>query len=296
MELRKLRAFLAVAGELHFGRAAKRLNMTQPPLSQLIRSMEDDLGGRLFERDNRNVRLTEAGRVLEAEARRVLEADARLEEAVRRAVQGAGGTLRVGMVRPALDGPLPLAIRAFRERYPHVVLQLAEMGTRDQLEALAAGRLQVGVVRLFGPVPDGMRGKLLVREPYVLAVPLGHPLAETPCVPLAALAGLPMIWMPRDLGPALHDSMLDHCRRAGFTPHIVQEAAAKQTMLALVAAGLGVAFVPESSRRSGREGVVFRTLGAGLPFVEIGCVWPDGQIAPLTGNFVSTLLEVAQPA
>lgn len=293
MELRKLRAFLAVAEELHFGRAARRLNMTQPPLSQLIRSMEDDIGGRLFERDNRNVRLTEVGRVLEARARQVLEADARLEEAVRRAVRGREGTLRVGVVRPALDGALPLAIRAFRERCPQVVLELAEMGSRDQLEALAARRLHVGVVRLFGPVPEGLQARLLAREPYVAALPAGHGLAAKDRVRLADLAGQPMIWMPRDSGPALYDHLLACCRRAGFSPLVVQEAAAKQTMLALVAAGLGAALTPESSMRSGRDGVVFRPLGPGLPPVEIGCVWPAGQDSPLTENFVSTLLERA---
>lgn len=293
MELRKLRAFLAVAEELHFGKAAGRLNMTQPPLSQLIRSMEEDLGGRLFERDNRNVRLTEAGKVLAEHARHVLEADTLLEEAVRRALRGREGVLRVGMVRPALDGALPLAIRAFRERYPHVVLDLAEMGSRDQLEALVAGRLHVGVVRFFGALPKGLRARLLIREPYVLALPLNHPLAQRDSVALAALAGYPMIWMPRGAGPALHDHLLDQCRRAGFTPLVVQEAASKQTMLALVAAGLGAALAPESSKRSGREGVVFRPLGPGLPPVEIGCVWPQGHRSPLIENFVAVLVRGA---
>ncbi len=276
MDVRQLRFFMAVAEELHFGRAARRLNMSQPPLSQQIRALEDGLGVRLFTRTSRSVVLTDAGRAMMERAGDILAAMERLGTEVQDAQRGMTGRLPIGFVRPAMEGRLPGAIREFRRERPEVALELREMLTPDQLTALRAGELRVGFVRLYGHDLTGLVAELFMREPYVLAIPRGHALARMRRVPLGRLAGEPMIFHPRHLMPALHDAMTACCVRAGFRPSIVQEARVKQTAIALVAAGLGMAFVPRSSTVSQRPDVVFRPLeDEALPWVEIWCVRPE---------------------
>ena len=292
MDVRHLRYFLAVAGELHFGRAAKRLNMSQPPLSQQIRALEESLGVRLFIRTSRSVTLTSAGKVLAERAVDILDRMERLGAAVQDAEQGLTGRLSIGFVRPAMEGTLPRGIRAFRNERPRVALELREMFTPDQLAALRTGELQVGFVRLFGHDMTGLSAELYVREPYVLAVPRGHALARSRRVALKQLAGEDMIFPPRRLMPALYDELVARCGKAGFRPKDVQEAWTKQTAIALVAAGLGVAFVPLSSMVSRRPDVVFRPLEPeALPFVELWCVRPAGDDSGLARAFTSTVLR-----
>lgn len=291
MDVRQLRYFMAVAEELHFGRAAKRLNMSQPPLSQQIRALEEGLGVRLFTRTSRSVSLTDAGQAMAAQAGDILSRMERLGAAVQDAQCGLSGRLAIGFVRPAMEGTLPKAIREFRHERPNVVLELREMMTPDQLDALRAGALRVGFVRLFGHDLSGLVAELFMREPYVLAMPRGHALSRMRRVALAQLAGEDMIFHPRHLMPGLHDALVDCCVRAGFRPAIVQEARAKQTAIALVAAGLGLAFVPQSSTVSRRPDVVFRPLEPEvLPWVEIWCVRPAVDDADLVRAFISMVL------
>ncbi|MDR3639741.1 MAG: LysR substrate-binding domain-containing protein [Humidesulfovibrio sp.] len=286
MELRHLRYFVAVAEELHFGRAADRLHMAQPPLSQQIRALEDELGAQLFARTSRSVRLTPAGEAYLAEARGVL---ARVEEAgrlVRRVHAGEAGELVLGYMNPVMDAVLCRALAAFRAARPHVALRLRELSTPAQIEELRAGRLDLAFIRLLdaqegaGQRRDGLATRLVAREPYVLAMPEGHRLAHLSVVPLREAGNEPLILFARASMPALHDAMLAALRSAGAEPRVAQEAPGKHASLALVAAGFGVCLVPASASDWLRRGVVLRPLAPGLPVVEMAAAWRSGAEHP----------------
>ncbi|GBC62264.1 LysR family transcriptional regulator [Desulfonema ishimotonii] len=286
MELRQLRYFMAVAEERHFGRAAKRVCISQPPLSMQIRNLEAEIGVQLFRRTTRRVELTEAGAAFLREVRSVTEKLEAAVETARRVAGGAAGRISVGFVGPAMDAFLPGVIREFREHAPGVILSLAEMDTRAQLDALGAGRIQAGFVRLFRHELPGLRAEPIFREPYVLAFPPGHRLADYECVPLAALKGEPMILYPRQIQPALYDRIMAACAEAGFSPDIVQEAVTKKTTLALVAAGLGLALVPESSAQFRPADLLYRPVSGPLPMVEIALVRKKDAHAPALDRFI----------
>lgn len=275
MNLKRFECFVAVAEELHFGRASVRLNMSQPPLSQQIRALEQELGIKLFERSSRNVRLTPAAQALLPEARALLRGAARAVETARRAHLGRAGTLRVGFVNPAMDGFLSRAVRAFRLECPDVDLVLREMTSAEQLAALRAGPLHLGFVRHGWLDLEGLESWVVRRERYVLALPEGHALSRLGSVCLEQLADIPLVMHPRSTQPRLHDAMIAAFQTAGMTPRIVQEAVSKHTTLSLVAAGLGCALVPESTMAWSREGVRYVAVRGGLPVVEIAVVWPN---------------------
>jgi len=288
MELRHLRYFITVAEELHFGRSATRLHMAQPPLSQQIRALEDELGARLFLRTSRSVRLTPAGQAYLDEARAVL---ARVDEAgrqARRIHQGEAGELTVGYMVPVMDAVLCRALAVFRAQRPGVGLRLRELPTGTQLEELRAGRLDLGFIRLVAAAGSGLQGqnleglttRVVAREPYVLAVPEGHRLAGFPCVPLDEVALEPLILFARASMPALHEAVLQALRAGGAEPRIAQEAPGKHASLALVAAGLGVCLVPASAGCWQRQGVVLRPVTPGLPMVEMAAAWRGDQTHP----------------
>lgn len=274
MELRHLRYFVAVAEELHFGRAAQRLHLAQPPLSQQIRALEEELGARLFARTSRTVRLTPAGQGFLLHVRGVL---ARVEEAARLARSihlGEAGELCVGYMNPVMDAVLCRALAAFRQARPGVALRLRELPSTEQLEELRAGRLDVAFIRLArGQELQGLTTRTVLREPYVLALPEEHRLARLPVVPLFEAGSEPLILFPRAAMPVLHDAMLSALRAAGAVPEIAQEVSGKHASLALVAAGFGVCLVPASARDWGRRGVVLRPVEPGLPEVEMAAAW-----------------------
>ncbi|GAB7023305.1 LysR substrate-binding domain-containing protein [Salidesulfovibrio brasiliensis] len=289
MELRHLRYFMAVAEELHFGRAARRLHVSQPPLSRQIRQLEEELDVELFERSSRKVELTEAGRYYMAE---VGKAMALLDEAgqtVRSVAKGEEGSLKVGFVGPAACGSLPAVVREFRRRYPNIRLTIRAMSTFHQLGLLAKGRLDAGFSRLYGHDTHGMKTRLFQREAYALAVPRDHALAGRERVDLAELDGEDMIFYPRHYQPKLHDALIAAFDRAGATPNIVQEANTEQSTLALVAAGMGVALVPSSSVNGCPSGVSILPLDGTLPPWEVTIVWPEHGHGPI----MERLLEVA---
>jgi len=291
MHTRQLEYFLAVAEELHFRRAAERLHMTQPPLSQQIAALEDELGVALFVRDRRKVALTEAGQSLLADARAILAA---LETARQRAVDigsGRAGRLSVGFVGPAIDGPLPGDIRRYREAHPGVALDLHEATTAALLERLKGGTLDAAVVRLIGHDATGLACVEYHRERYVLAVPVGDPLAARSSIPLSVLDGRPLILAPRGLNPVLFDAWAAAFAEAGARMHVAQEVVTKHTSVALVAAGHGVSPVPQSTAATGRRGVAFVELEGRIPPLTLHLAYREPVRSAALGRFIEMLLE-----
>lgn len=255
MELRHLRYFVVLAEELHFGRAAERLGISQPPLSLQIRLLEEELAARLFERTSRRVKLTQAGQLFLDEARAALDQVARARRVAARAHLGELGELVMGLFPSGpLIEPVARAMLSFRQHHPGVRLMLRERATHLALEDMAEGRLEVCFMRYPGqlPLPPGVTALEIAREPMVVLMPRDHPLAtlEGP-VPLAALAREPMVHFSPGIGNLLHAHVFALCANAGFEPRIEQEANQNGTIVALVAAGLGITILPRSICRLG---------------------------------------------
>jgi DNA-binding transcriptional LysR family regulator len=296
IETRLLRQFIAVAEELNFHRAAERLHMAQPPLSQAIRKLEDSLGLHLFERSNRSVALTPAGAAFLVTARRVL---AQLDEGIRETqavAAGQAGRLSITFVGTAHD-LLPLALRRFRAESPGIELILREATTGEQLAAITAGEADIGLMRQPGIMVAQLASKCLLREPILAALPDDHALAGQRAVALAALAGDDFIGTPRQLGIGFHDQIIGLCRLAGFSPRIVQEARQMQTVASLVASGLGVALIPASLALMPRAGVAFRPIIVEAPpemaHIELIAAWDATRSSPARDNFLAVLRQVA---
>lgn len=233
MELRHLRYFVTVAEELHFGRAADRLQMAQPPLSQQIRQLEQELGVQLLYRTKRTVQLTESGRVFLQQARQILAQSEQAIEMAQRASRGEVGRLAIGFVGSATYSILPLALRTFRRRFPDVHLLLREMTTTEQIEALHDNQIQLGFVR--SPLNDAeLSVETILQESFVAVLPKDHVLASQDQVLLPSLANEPFVFFPRHLGTGFYDQIVDMCQQAGFTPHVAQEAIQMQTIVSLV--------------------------------------------------------------
>jgi DNA-binding transcriptional LysR family regulator len=260
VELRHLRYAIAVAEELHFARAARRLHIAQPPLSQQIKSLEEELGVRLFDRSHRRVALTGAGAAFVAEARRTLASAERAADAARRAARGELGRLAIGYVSSVAYELLPAIVRAFRKRAPDVTLALAELSSAEQSRALAAGTIDVGFVRRPPAIEPGLAASVVRKEPIVAALPRGHALAALRVLRVRDLEREPFVLFPVRPRPSWADVTIDLCRRAGFEPKLGQEAIEMAPALSLVAAGTGVALVPGPVRAMRLPGVVFRPL------------------------------------
>ncbi|MBA2963812.1 MULTISPECIES: LysR substrate-binding domain-containing protein [Ramlibacter] len=272
-QLSHLRCFVAVATELHFGRAAALLHMTQPPLTRQIQLLEHELGVRLLERAGGSVRLTPAGSVFLREAEDILRRAQAATMAAQRAVRADAGCVTLGFVPPASFALLPRLLAACRQALPEVHLALREMQTDDQLEALGAGRIELSVVRPFAP-RSFVESAVLLREPLVLAMPAGHALAGAGAVPLAALEGQAFIEYSPSETRYLYEMVAGRLRADGIAPVVVQSLSHTHTIVSLVDAGLGVALVPQSATRLRFEGVAFRELenGVGL-HAELHLAW-----------------------
>jgi DNA-binding transcriptional LysR family regulator len=268
MELRHLRYFVTLAEELHFGRAAQRLGISQPPLSQQIQALERMLDALLFARTNRRVELTEAGRAFLVEARATLEQAERATAIVGRAQRGEVGEIKIGFTpSAALIAPFAKTILAFRKQWPDVRLVLEERVTMDQIDAMVDHRSQIGFIRSPGypELPDSIAAIELYREPLMVFLRADHPLAagrKGRAIAAGALATEPFVFFPRGIGTSLYDQVIGLCRSAGFRPRIEQEARANATILGLVAAGLGVSVLPASLRSLAVENVACRGLSA----------------------------------
>lgn len=297
VELRHLRYFVAVAEELHFGRAAARLRVSQSPLSQQIIQLERALGVELLKRTKRRVELTAAGEVYLQEARRVLAYNARAEEAARRAGRGEAGKLVLGFAGSAAYGVLPLLLKASRERLPDLGVELrGEMLSSELVRALGEDEIQVAILMRTSTENPDLAVTVVRREPFVVALPSDHPLARRRLVDPRDLSEEPFVIFPRRRGAVLHDAVINACQDAGFSPQVVQEATELPTQVSLVAAGMGVALVPASMRQLRYHGVVYRSLIGAPPAPDTAVAWRREGETPTVQAFLRVVKAVADLA
>lgn len=293
IETRLLRQFIAVAEELNFRRAAERLHMAQPPLSQAILRLEEMLGYPVFERTNRKVSLTPAGTAFLATARQVLAA---LEEGVaatRRVAQGIAGHLRLSFIHITPYAHVLDALRAFRAASPAVQFTLREASTQQQVEWLERGETDIALLRAPGRSTPGLRFERLSGEDIMLALPPGHRCAHQASVDLAHLAQDDFVASPRELGQGFHDQLASLCLHAGFVPRVAQQARRLQTVLGLVAAGFGVALLPASLAGSAPAGVVMLPLHGDAPEplrqLDLYMAWDPRRDSPVRERLLAQL-------
>jgi DNA-binding transcriptional LysR family regulator len=285
MELRHLRYFVAVAEELHFGRAAERLYIAQSALSQQILSLETEIGIQLLERTKRRVQLTAAGQVLLEDTRNIIHQVEQAIERSQRVARGEIGQLRIGFTILALHGVLPPMLTAFRNRYPNVKLMLSEMSTQAQLEALRHQQIDVGFLH---PPIDGRDLELLEikSEAMVVVLPSQHPLARRKRITVRSLSPYPLIIHPRHEGPVLYDRILQLYSNADCQPTIAQEATTSPTRIGLVATGIGVTFVPEGLCALTYPGIVYKKLSGTTPRLSYAMAWQRENSLPLVRSFL----------
>jgi len=292
LQVEELHSFVVLADELHFGRASKRLFVSQPALSKQIRRLEEKVGGALFTRTRRKVEITEAGRVLLAGADKVLREDEAALNLAKEAVLGRAGTLRIGFGIASVSEILPRTILRFRKTYSQVELKMRDMSTPAQIVALVEGSIDIGILRL--PIAHTELDSLpLFHEQLVVAT--SGSLSYNSRQGLAALRNQPFVFFPRATSATLHDHVLGLCRGAGFSPTIVQEASELFTILNLVRAGLGVSLVPSAARRMGVPGVRFHDLGLPEAKWRIGIAWNRlSDKVELISRFVATTRSVVR--
>jgi DNA-binding transcriptional LysR family regulator len=285
VELRQLRYFVAVAEELHFRRAAARLHVSQPPLSQQIRALEAEMGCTLLARTRRRVELTPSGAAFLRDARALL-ADLGGAVATARAIAaGQTGRLRVGFVGSALLSVVPGIVHRFREARPGVEVELRERPTVEGLRGVLDGTVDVGLVR--APIEDAaeLRCVSVLRERTVAALPANHELARLRRIPLRRLAAEPLVLFPRDQAPGFHDLLMRSLAASGVHPHVVQYAPETLTIVGLVAAGIGVSLGAESVARLALDGVTYRPV-IGAPDAELLAVARADDDSPLVAAFI----------
>lgn len=299
VDLRVWRQFVAVAEELHFGRAADRLHMTQPPLTQSIAQLERTLGVLLFDRSRRHVALTAAGEALLPGARSLLLQAYHLPDFARAAAAGDVGRLRLAFACSVSFGQLPTWVRRFRSERPQVSLDLVEAAPDVQMDAFRRDNIDAGLMlHAPGCAPPGFDRLLLGREQLMLAIEDRHPVL-TGGVTLSQALELPLIIFPRHAEPSLHDAIFELYRQAGIRPQVVQEAIQMPTIINLVSSGLGVAWVPEGMRRLELSGVTYRSAAqllevedgapACLPGCDISLIWDPANTNPALRRFIDLI-------
>ncbi|MGI8867116.1 MAG: LysR family transcriptional regulator [Rubrobacteraceae bacterium] len=293
MDIRQLKYFVAVAEERHFGRAARRLHMSQPPLSTQIKGLETELGVRLLDRSTRRVSLTDAGRVFLRRANEILNSVDAAAEEVQQAESGLRGRLTVGFISSATLSLLPLSIRLFRERFGGVELELKELTSSQQVDELYEGGIRVGLVRLPMNSP-GIRLEPVLEESLVVALPAGHALAMEDRISLEAMSDQPLVFFTRALVPGFHAQIVELYARVGAFPNVVQHAVHFQTIVGLVASGIGSAILPESAQRVTRDGVVYRPLDTPDATSWVALATLEGDNSLLVENFARVIRDVAR--
>lgn len=289
MNLRQLRYFVAVAEELHFGRAAIRLHISQPPLSQQIHNLEEVLGVTLFTREKKRVELTFAGRVFLDSARKLLEQSRLAIHSARRAARGEVGTLAIGYVSSIpFTGLIGRAVREFRAQRPDVQLHIKEMRAIDQIKAIVERGIDIGFVRepLLQAHPL-VESRCVYREAFVVALPADHPLTSAQAVRLADLHEDSFVLYPRDSGTVLYDQVIRICHGAGFFPSVIQETPQFAAVLDLVSAGLGISIVPASTANASLPNVRFRPIIDTVEKTDVSIVYRRGESPTALAAFLA---------
>lgn len=285
IDTRHLRYFVAVAEELSFRAAAARLHVAQPPLTRQIKALEDALQVQLLERNKQRVALTPAGRVALERAQRLLRDQDDLVAAVQRAGKGETGTIRIGFISFVAYEYLPAILRAFREKYPDVAIELHEFMVMQQFDPLLEGKIDVAMLRPL--YEDGrVLTRSVVRARFVVALPSGHRLLRKRTVKMPDLAGESFITLPKRHGPSFHGQILGFCARAGFVPTVVREATDAQSVIGLVGAGMGVAIVPESVKKLNTEDVEYRYVSDLPERADIVLAWRQDERSEVLKRFV----------
>ena len=296
LDLKTLKCFVVLAEELHFGRAADRLHMSQPPLSLKIRTLESELGLQLFQRSSRRVELTHSGHILLTEARRILRDAEQLVKLAASLELGEAGTLAIGFNALLAYRLMPQLVSAFCERYPQVKVTLHEMVSSEQVVALLEHQIDIGLLR--PPLPPGIRSLSLGSEEMVVFLPAKHRLANQEAIPLASLAGEPMLMFSRGESSYLHNLTMDMCTEAGFEPVVRQETRHVHAIVALVGTGMGVALLPASAGFIRMDGIAIRRLkksdaGVGTRRAHTVLATLEGDANPAVRHFLAFVQAAA---
>ena len=288
MELRHLRYFITVAEELNFSRAAERLHIAQPPLSQQIRDLEAEIGVQLFQRTKRSVQLTDAGVMFLEEVHKVFIQVNQAVRTAQRVNRGEIGRLIIGFNSSATYSVLPVLLHKFRQHCPDVELVLHELTTSQQLEKLYRNQIDVGL--LYLPVDETKLSVMpVLKEALMLALPENHPLIDQPQISMHALSNEPFILPAAHSGSGLYSQIMSFFQQIGFHPQVTQSTTLLQTTVSLVAAGVGVALVPSSLQNLQRTGVVYKAVVEPTPEVEIAVVWRQHDLSQVVQKFLSII-------
>ena len=297
LETRQLQYFVVLAEELHFSRAAKRLCISQPPLSIAIKQLESTLDAQLFERNSRGVRLTHAGRHLLVQARDILERTRRAAVDTRAVAQGMAGSLRLGFVGSSMYRGLPEALERMRLQYPDVRVDLHELNSIDQAAALQSGKIDLGLMHTMAP-PVGMSAQAMVSEPFIACLPASHRLAKQARISVAHLANERLILFSEAVSPDYFGVIRSMCQRAGFDPELRHEVRHWLSVLSLVAAGQGVSLVPACLERAGMQGLAFKPIAGKTPQSVLQAMWrplPAHPLVPILLEHLHTVVAQQRP-
>lgn len=289
MELRHLRYFIAVAEELHFGRAAQRLGISQPPLSQQIKALETSVGVRLLNRSKHKVTLTAAGAAALIEAYRLIEQADHLRAIARQANAGVVHRLAIGCVSSALFDVLPPILKRLHAQHPEIGLSVQDQETNEAVPSMLEEKLDLAFVRIE-KVAAPLAARLIMRDHFITALPSLHPLARRKTIPTASLVDEPLIVYTRRSDPRTHDRIIAGCLKEGFRPNVVYQSPSIQSQIGMVACGLGIAIVPKLVRRWRIPGVVYRPLETPIEAASVYVVWNRRRLS----QAVQLLLEVTE--
>lgn len=287
--VRHLWLFLAVAEEEHFGRAAKRLGMSQPPLTEQIQVLEHALKVKLFERSRRGAKLTPAGAAILPAVRKFAEQLERLELAVREAVQGQSGLLTIGAISSAMVDTLPPLIDHLKAQHPQLTVSVKEIDSVDAVPALERGDVDLAFARLEGDLGPSIKSIALKQDRLAVALPRSHPLAEMPRIRLASLADEEFVMFSRQVSPVYYDSLITTCRAVGFSPRVLHEVRTVSSQIAFVGCGQGIALVPASLKKAASDNVVVRPLKEAVNVVTTAMAWSTSRENPMIEAAIAAL-------
>lgn len=285
--IRHLWLFLAVAEEQNFGRAAKRLGMSQPPLSEQIQVLEQALKVTLFERSRRGAKLTPVGAAILPAVRKFAEQLERLELAVEEAVAGQSGMLTIGAISTAMFDVLPGLINQLKQQYPHLTVSVREIDSVEAIPALEAGDIDLAFARLDGDLGPAIQSLPLLEDRLMVAMPSDHPLAARTRISLSSLAGEPLVMFSRKVSPVYFDNLIATCRASGFSPRVLHEVRSVASQIAFVSCGQGIALVPASLKKLAPDNVVLRALTQKLNVVTTAVAWNSERPNPLVTELVA---------